>query len=106
MTMTAIRCALIDERGIYQGMTEIDESELGPQHLPTITDCDLPAGQYQWVVDAGNPYGGKFVSMRMLQAAQRLKEEVAHAMAAPNLQTLIEAAVRRRIEQILRGGSL
>lgn len=58
MTITAAR---LDAQAIYQGMDTLDHpAQLTDRHLPQITACDLPAGLYQWVPDARNPYGGAF----------------------------------------------
>jgi hypothetical protein len=45
-------CALLDDKGVYQGMVEYTHpSELTDKHLPEIDACDLPLGKYYW--DAG-----------------------------------------------------
>ncbi|MCS7002800.1 MAG: hypothetical protein NZ518_08125 [Dehalococcoidia bacterium] len=43
-----VRCALLDERDVYLGMVEVEEDRLTDRHLPEITDCDLPRGEYRW----------------------------------------------------------
>jgi hypothetical protein len=56
-----IKAALLDERGIYLRMDEVQsESDLTASHVPSITECDLPAGKYKWIADATNEYGGAF----------------------------------------------
>lgn len=63
-------CALIDrERLTYLGMVEVDEADLGAQHLPQITECDLPANEYRWQPEEGNPLGGHFLPLPPKQRA-------------------------------------
>jgi hypothetical protein len=60
----SIKAALLDEQGIFLGIDELtDAGQLTDQHLPGITECDLPPGRYRWVpteVNTINPYGGAF----------------------------------------------
>jgi len=74
-----IKVALLDESGVYLRMDELaDESQLTDRHVPRITACDLPAGEYRWVPDerknaAGemlNPYGGAFWQVSWLQLVE------------------------------------
>lgn len=61
-----IKAALLDEQGLYLRMDELAEADLTERHVPTIKACDLPAGQYRWVPDERNPYGGAFWPMKWL----------------------------------------
>lgn len=59
-----IKAALLNEQGIFLGIDELtDAGQLTEQHLPQITECDLPPGRYRWVqqdVTKANPFGGAF----------------------------------------------
>lgn len=70
-----MRCAVLDADGVYIGMEEVDTPTA--RHLPQITACDLPPGEYAWQVDAGNPYGGEFVALPL-----RLRLAAREALAA------------------------
>lgn len=48
-----IRAARIDKDGVYLGMEDVPEGELTAEHLPQITECDLPPGKYRWRAEAG-----------------------------------------------------
>lgn len=62
-----IKAALLDENGVYLKIAEVaDASQLGERHLPGITACDLPPGQYRWVPDPRNPMGGSFWALKTL----------------------------------------
>ncbi len=78
-----IKAALLDERGIYQRIDELDdEAKLTAQHLPQITECDLPAGEYAWqpAKDGDkNPFGGCFVPL-----SRRERKAVRAARARPH----------------------
>jgi hypothetical protein len=51
-----IRAARLDALGVYQGIDVLDDaSHLTPQHLPQITECDLPPGRYRWTGDQFRP---------------------------------------------------
>ncbi len=77
-----IKAALLDERGVYQRMDELeDESKLTAQHLPRITECDLPAGEYVWQpakVGERNPFGGSFfpLSRRERKAVRQARAKI------------------------------
>ena len=71
-----IKAALLDERGIYLRMDELeDDSELTALHLTRITVCDLPPARYVWIPDERlkpdrspiNPYGGAFWEIEWLK---------------------------------------
>lgn len=72
-----IRCALLDAADVYVGMVDVDDpADLTDRHLPQITACDLPGGEYRWQADAGNPYGGAFVALpERVRAAARAARE-------------------------------
>ena len=56
-----LRAALLDATGVYLQIDELaSDRDLTPQHLPQITECDLPPGQYRWVVESTAPEGGRF----------------------------------------------
>jgi hypothetical protein len=56
-----IRAARLDALGVYQGIDVLDDaSHLTPQHLPQITECDLPPGRYRWT-------GIQFMPLRAAQ---------------------------------------
>lgn len=63
----SIRAALLDERGIFVGVDELDEADLTGRHLAGITECDLPIGKYKWIPDDKNPMGGAFWPVAYLQ---------------------------------------
>ena len=68
-----IRAALLDKNGVFQRMDELPgRAQLTSRHLPSITECDLPAGEYVWHPDVKNEFGGAFVSLLMLQAQARI----------------------------------
>ena len=69
------RCAVLDAAGVFIGMEEVDTPTA--RHLPQITACDLPAGEYAWQPDGANPYGGEFVALPM-----RLRLAAREAIAA------------------------
>ena len=50
-----VRAALLDENGIYLGIDLLPEDQLTEHHLPHITECDLPPGQYCWHENAFVP---------------------------------------------------
>ena len=61
-----MRCAVLDANGVFIGMEEVaDPVDLTDRHLPSITECDLPPGEYAWHPDPDNPYGGEFVALPM-----------------------------------------
>lgn len=71
-----IKAALLDERGIYLRMDELEDlSQLTERHLPSITSCDLEAGLYVWIPDDRlrpdgtliNIYGGAFWEIAWLK---------------------------------------
>lgn len=95
-----LKCAVLDERGVYLGMQDVDDpSDLTDRHLPQITQCDLPAGLYVWVPDdrvhaltgpAGevlldadgqprtapaNQYGGAFWEIAYLQRIAQIRRQ-------------------------------
>lgn len=108
--MTAIRCAQIDAQGVYQGMVEVEPAQLTDRHLPTITECDLPAGEYRWVpepVTDANPFGGKFVPLRFeaVQAklAAQAEREAAGGVKGAQLQRAVQAEVQRVLANLIKG---
>lgn len=85
--MAKVKAALLDkERRIYLGIVEVDEDEFGPEHLPQITECDLPPHQYRWEVIQGNPMGGQFVPLppqqRAVAGSTTLEQAVAYDFLA------------------------
>lgn len=74
-----IKAALLDERGIFLRIDELaDASQLTERHLRSITSCDLPSGQYRWIKDDSNEYGGAFWSvewLRRISETQRKADE-------------------------------
>lgn len=79
--MAKIQCAQVDERGVYQGMVEIEEAEAGPRHLTGITACDLPVGEFRWAPDESNPFGGAFLPLPRPQRAKAGRPTLEHAYA-------------------------
>lgn len=82
--MAKVNAALLDkERQIYLGMVEVEEDELGPQHLPQIAECDLPPGQYRWEPDKSDPDGllGSFVPLPSEQRAVEARPTLEQALA-------------------------
>lgn len=59
--MTQNKTAVIDAGGVYLGMVDTN-LPIGETHrrLLTITECDLPAGEYVWADDDRNSFGGFF----------------------------------------------
>lgn len=43
-----VQIALLDADGVYQGIGEIDESEVTQEHVMLPDGCDLPVGKYFW----------------------------------------------------------
>lgn len=75
-----IKAARLDAAGVYQGIDELpDDSALTPSHLEQITRCDLQPGQYKWIADANNPYGGAFWPLKWLDLQDRLQQDIAAA---------------------------
>lgn len=105
--MTVIRCAQIDAQGVYQGMVEVEASALTDRHLPTITSCDLPAGEYRWGPDTANPFGGKFVPLKfeVIQAklAAQAEREAAGGVKGAQLQRAVQAEVQRVLANMFKG---
>ena len=67
MSDDPIRAALLDARGVYQRIdTLASAADLTPLHLPQITGCDLPAGEYVWI-PADNQFGGAFWPLAWLR---------------------------------------
>ena len=66
-----IKSALLNEQGIFLRVEALDdESQLTAQHVPSITECDLPPGRYRWVPcepQSGNPFGGEFRPIPMIE---------------------------------------
>lgn len=56
-----MKCAVLGPGNVYLGMEEVGTPT--DRHLPAITECDLPPGEYRWVADESNPYGGAFVAL-------------------------------------------
>ena len=75
-----IKAALLDAEGNYLGMVELAHQGLiTERHLPQITACDLAPGEYRWVPDAGNPFGGAFWPLKYLAVRAALDEQLAAA---------------------------
>ena len=75
-----VRAALLDANGVYLRMDEFaDESALTPLHLPQIPVCDLPGGEYVWIADKTNPYGGAFWPLKWLARVERDRQAVQEA---------------------------
>jgi hypothetical protein len=99
-----IRAAFLDPRGVFLKMVELESvSELTERHVPTITQCDLPPGQYLWIPDGRrrldgslvNEYGGAFHELawlRRLAATRRKQEELVpeHAPRNEEVSLLVE----------------
>ena len=63
-----MKAALLDADGVFLRIDELaSEADLTPRHLAAITSCDLPPGEYKWLPDAANPYGGAFWNIAWLQ---------------------------------------
>lgn len=63
-----IQAALLDADGVFLRIDELaSEADLTPLHLAAITSCDLAPGEYKWVPDTANPYGGAFWNIAWLQ---------------------------------------
>jgi hypothetical protein len=79
-----VRAALLNERGIYLRMDELeDASQLTERHLPQITFCDLPPGEYRWIADEKNPEGGAFWPIKWLENREYWRRQAAiEALAA------------------------
>lgn len=107
LSAAPITCALLDAQGVYQGMVSVAPHALTDRHLPTITECDLPAGEYQWVPasETANPFGGEFVALKFLRVQARLNAQAEQAAAggvrAGSLQAAIDAAVAAKIKTLL-----
>jgi len=75
-----VRAALLDAEGVYLRMDELaDEAALTPQHLPQITSCDLAPGEYRWIADERNAYGGAFWPLKWLARCERDRQAVQEA---------------------------
>ena len=75
-----LRAALVDADGVYLRMDELaDEAALTPQHLPQITSCDLATGEYRWVPDERNEFGGAFWPLKWLARVKRDQQAVQEA---------------------------
>lgn len=91
-----MRAALLNPAGIFLRVEDVDV--LTENHLPQITECDLPPGQYKWIADPNNPYGGAFWSVRWLQRREQDQlDKVAAGHAADRL------AARRALRKLERG---
>ena len=63
-----IHAALLDANGVFLRIDELaSEADLTPRHLAAITTCDLAPGEYKWVPDDANPYGGAFWNITWLK---------------------------------------
>lgn len=79
-----IKAALLDERGVYLRVDELaSEADLTPQHLPQITYCDLPAGEYVWLPDDAGDYGGAFWPVGWLRQCARDRADQQRDLADP-----------------------
>ena len=75
-----VRAALLDANGVYLRMDELASAEqLTPLHLPTITSCDLAPGEYRWITDRQNPFGGAFWPLKWLARVERDRQAVQEA---------------------------
>lgn len=75
--MAKVNAARIDkERQVYLGMVEVEEDELGPEHLPQISECDLPPNEYRW-----DPAQETFVPLPSAQRAAEGRPTFEHALA-------------------------
>jgi hypothetical protein len=83
-----VKCALLDEHNVYQGMVEIAESDLTDRHLTEIKECDLPTGQYRWVENTFVPLPKKKISA----AAERKLYEGYQAMEEHGIPLPVGAA--------------
>ena len=101
-----VRAALLDANGVYLRMdTLADPGELTPLHLSAITECDLAPGEYRWIADRQNPFGGAFWPLKWLarvevdrQAVQEAQEKAAEVeqlrALAPEQRRPARAAAR------------
>ena len=75
-----VRAALLDANGVYLRMdTLADPDELTPLHLPAITSCDLAPGEYRWIADRQNQFGGAFWPLKWLARCERDRQAVLEA---------------------------
>jgi hypothetical protein len=90
-----MRAALLSPAGIFLRIEEVEQ--LTERHLPQIVECDLPTGQYQWIPDPDNPYGGAFWHVKWVQ---RVKQDLLDVEKAKNAaQTLAARRAARRTER-------
>ena len=90
-----MRCALLSPAGVYLRMDEVDEPT--ENHLPQITECDLPPGKYKWVPDETNTYGGAFWEMRWLARIEQDKLDIVRAAQAA--ETLAARRAQRKLDR-------
>lgn len=82
-----VKAALLNAQGHFIRMDELeDPAELTVLHLPQITECDLPPGQYKWIADQANQMGGAFWPVKWLdQREQDIRDVEAAAKAAERI---------------------
>lgn len=73
-----VQIAQLDADGIYQGVTEINETDLTAEHVQLKHGCDLPLGEHRW-----DKHKRTFVSIR----------EVVPGNAAPDAQSVNALAI-------------
>ena len=94
-----IKAALLDApaaggTGVYLRMDELaDESRLTERHVPTVTSCDRPAGQYRWIPDPGNAFGGALWPISYLD---RIAQDVGDVAAAEAYRATRELIIIER----------
>jgi hypothetical protein len=101
-----IRAALLDADGVFLRIDELaDASQITDRHLARITACDLPPGEYRWIPDTKNPFGGAFWPLAWLARleADRLAVEEAATRAAERARIqALPAGERRAARAALR----
>ena len=77
ITAQPIRAALLDEGGRFVRIDSLESADaLTPRHLPQITDCDLPVGEYRWDRERHT-----FVPLPAAQRARAGRPTLEHALA-------------------------
>ena len=93
-----VRAALLDADGVYLRMDELaNRAALTARHLEKITSCDLAPGEYRWIADARNEYGGAFWPLEWLARVERDLQAVQEAQEkAAEVETLRAMAPEQR----------
>src|SRR5688572_33292615 len=90
-----MRMALLSPAGVFLRMDDVEQPTAN--HLPQITECDLPPGRYKWVPDLENPFGGAFWEMKWLARVEQDKLDVIAASQA--MQTLATRRAQRKLDR-------